>query len=77
MVNFINNMCGDNINSVHKMKYLMDHEGIIVCYCERCKLKFEVKPQDNKTYRRLFKRDTLQPHENLYYKEYPNKMNII
>lgn len=70
-------MCGDNINSVHKMKTLIDDPAIIVCYCERCKLKFSLSPNDKVTYRRLFKRDTLQPHENLYYKEYPNKMNII
>ena len=74
-------MCGDNKNSVHKMIYLEDAPDIIVAYCERCKKRFYVrKGQGGRPapiYSEIFKRDTLQQHENLYYKEYPNKMNVV
>lgn len=68
--------CGDNINSVHRTKYLYEDEDVIVAYCEMCKSKFEVKKGDKKKYGKIFKRDLLQPSTNLYYKEHPHKMNI-
>lgn len=74
--------CGDNINSVHKMKVLDGLEEAVVAFCERCKQKYVIRrdkqgrPEQPK-YSKIFKRDTLQPHMNLYYKEYPNKMNVI
>jgi len=73
-------MCGDNINSVHKMKDLQNDEAILIAYCERCKKRYYVRKQaDGKTdpiYNKIFKRDVLQPGTNLYYKEY-NRMQIV
>lgn len=72
-------MCGDNKNSVHKMKNLKDDERIIIAYCERCKKRFYVRKYQARTdprYNKIFRRDTLQPGSNLYYKEY-GKMNVV
>lgn len=69
--------CGDNLNSVHHMKMLIDEADHILCYCERCKQRFYVKPKDKRRYAKLFKKDILQPGSNLYYKERPNLMNVI
>jgi len=71
--------CGDNINSVHKMKYIQEDERIIVVFCERCKARYFIRKYDGRTdpiYGKLLRRDTLQPAHNLYYKEY-GKMNIV
>lgn len=73
------NKCGDNKQSVHKMKYLQEDERIIIAYCERCKFRTYIRKYDGRTdpkYSSIFKRDTLQPGTNLYYKEY-GKMQIV
>lgn len=74
--------CGDNIHSVHKMITLEETEAAIVAYCDYCKRRYCVRKDDRgrpeqPLYSKIFKRDTLQPHENLYYKEYPGKMNVV
>ena len=72
-------MCGDNINSVHKMKYLQDDDRIIIAYCEKCKQRYYIRKYQGRTdpmYGKLFRRDTLQPSSNLYWKEY-GKMNVL
>lgn len=73
------NKCGDNINSVHKMIELKDDERIIEAYCERCKFRCYIRKYQGRTdpkYGQIFRRDTLQPGSNLYYKEYA-KMNVL
>ena len=73
-------MCGDNINSVHNMKYLQDDKAIIVAYCDRCKKRFYFRKYENRTdprYFSVFKRDILQQGTNLYYKEYPKHLRVI
>ena len=72
-------MCGDNINSVHNMKTLEDAPDVIVAYCIKCKFRTHIRKCGGRTepkYNKIFRRDTLQPTQNLYYKEY-GKMNII
>ena len=72
-------MCGDNINSVHNMKYLEDAPDVIVAYCIKCKFRAFIRKCAGRTepkYNKIFRRDTLQPTQNLYYKEY-GKMNIV
>lgn len=72
--------CGDNINAVHKMIYLEDSPDIVVAYCERCKERAYFRKCNGRTdprYSQYFKRDTLQPHMNLYYKEYGKNMKIV
>lgn len=73
----IQKKCGDNKNSVHKFRSLVDEASIIVAYCERCKQRVSVNPKDRRKYMKLFKRDVLQPGTNLYYKEYPHKMSVL
>lgn len=72
--------CGDNVQSVHYMKYLEDSPDVIIAYCERCKQRFYIRKdrggRPEPKYNKIFKRDTLQPNSNLYYKEYKNKMKI-
>lgn len=71
--------CGNNIDSVHKMKYLEDAPDVVVAYCEHCKKRYYFRKNNGKTdpkYNAVFKRDTLQAHENLYYKIYPQRMKI-
>jgi len=55
------------------------YEGIegTRAYCELCKYHTLIRAGDRREYSRVFKRDTLQPHENLYYKIYPRKMNVL
>ena len=75
----LNNMCGDNVNNVHKMKTIVDDERIIEAFCERCKNRYYIRKYDGRTdpkYNKIFRRDTLQPGTNLYYKEW-GKMNTI
>lgn len=72
-------MCGNNKDSVHKMKYLEDTDYIIIAYCERCKKRFYVRKYQGRTdpkYGKIFRRDTLQPGSNLYFKEF-GKMNVV
>lgn len=75
-----NQHCGDNINSVHKMKTLEDSPDVIVAYCEKCKFRTHVRKdrggRPEPKYNRIFRRDTLQPSRNLYHKEY-GKMKIV
>lgn len=71
--------CGDNKNSVHKMKYIHEDERIVVAFCERCKIRVYIRKyldRPEPKYGIYFKRDTLQPGTNLYYREYPEKMNV-
>lgn len=69
-------MCGDNITSVHLIRVLESAPDCTHCYCERCKQEFRIREGDKAQWREVFKRDTLQPGSNLYYKEYPHKMNV-
>lgn len=79
MSKIIKSYCGDNKNHTHKMKYLEDAPDVVVAYCENCKRRFYFRKCDGRTdpaYSKVFKRDTLQRHENLYYKYY-GQMNIV
>jgi hypothetical protein len=68
---------GDNKNSCHDLKTLINEEYHILAYCTECKERFYVKPKDRKAYAILFKKDTLQPGgNNLYYKYY-GKLNVL
>lgn len=71
--------CGDNVQSVHKMKILSDTEECVIGYCENCKNRYYNRKRDGRTdpmYRVIYRRDTLQPNSNLYYKTYPERMNV-
>jgi len=62
------------------MKILLDTNEVVVGYCEYCKerdfsRKYDHKPEPK--YGKVYKRDTLQPSSNLYYKEYKGRMNTL
>ena len=73
--------CGDNKTRVHKMKVLLDTNEVVVGYCEYCKHRdFSRKDKEGRPepkYGKIYKRDTLQPSSNLYYKEYKGRMNTL
>lgn len=62
---------------VHLPKILVNDPDCVQAYCERCKKRVHIRTGDRKAYREFFQRDTLQPHQNLYFKEYPHKMNVV
>lgn len=69
--------CGDNINHCHDLKDLLNMSDHLLVYCTQCKQRFHVKPQDKKTYNKIFRKESLQPGgHNLYYKYY-GKMNVL
>ena len=62
------------------MKVLTDTNEVVIGYCERCKKRYFVRKSEDRPepkYREIYRRDTLQPNSNLYYKEYKGKMNVI
>jgi len=61
---------------VHLPKILSDANDCTQAYCERCKERVFIRRGDKKKMAEFFERDTLQPHQNLYYKEFPHKMNV-
>lgn len=69
--------CGDNKNSCHNMKDILNIGDHVVCYCTQCKKRFHVNINDKKRAWSLFRKHTLQPGgNNLYYKYY-SKMNVL
>lgn len=73
-------MCGDNISLCHKMKTLEDAPDVVIGYCIKCKQRYYCRKVDGRVepkYGKIYRRDTLQPGQNLYYREYPHKMNIV
>jgi len=72
----------DNINSVHDITVINETPDGIRTRCKICG-QIDVLRCDkdgrfnNKQYSKIFKRDILQPSDNLYYKIFPEKMSII
>ena len=62
---------------VHLPKISANDPDCVQAYCERCKMRVHIRAGDKKGFAKFFKRDTLKPHENLYYEEYPHKMDVI
>lgn len=69
-------ICGNNKDNCHDLKDLLVLGDHWVGYCTHCKKKYHLNMNDKKRARELFRKDTLQPGTNLYYKYY-GKMNII
>ena len=67
---------GDNKNSCHNLKDLLVMGDHWLGYCMNCKKRYHLKSGDKKRMRELFRKDTLQPGTNLYYKYY-GKMNTL
>lgn len=74
-------MC-DNINQSHDNVTINETPDGIRTYCKLCGkvnvIRFDTNGRcDNREYSEIFKRDLLQPGENLYYKYNQSKMSII
>ena len=69
--------CGDNVNMCHNLKFLINEKEHTLVYCQHCKRRMYVKPQDKRRWSMIFRKDTLQPGGiNLYYKYY-GKMKVF
>jgi hypothetical protein len=70
----------DNRNNVHDPIQIADDPGGLRYICKTCKevmiLRRGYDRFNNKEYTKVFKRDLLQPHDNLYFKVYPNRMSL-
>jgi len=72
----------NNTDSVHDNEVINETPDGIRVYCKRCKqinvLRMDLNGRmNNKEYAKIFKKDILQPGENLYYKENPTAMSVV
>lgn len=72
----------DNRNNVHDPLQIVDEPGGIRYICKTCKKIMVLRRGaddrfNNKEYTEVFKRDLLQPHDNLYFKVHPELMSIV
>lgn len=70
----------DNFNDVHEPKELQDTKEIVEVFCTKCKAhEYFRKTQAGRVgpeYSSFFRKHSLQPSQNLYYKAYPNRMLV-
>ena len=74
-------MICDNIQNCHDNEIINETKDGIRVRCKICGeinvIRFDLNGRyDNREYSRIFKKDLLQPSENLYYKIYPTKMSV-
>lgn len=72
----------DNINECHYLEIVAETHEALRAFCLLCKNTYIVRKDEKgsperREYAKLFKRDILQPSENLYYKYHPEKLAII
>lgn len=74
-------MTCDNKSYCHDPVTIANNENAMRVICKQCKKQFVVRKDpfkdapENRQYSRIFKRDILQPRENLFYKYYPQYLN--
>ncbi len=69
----------DNFSSVHDPVTVSEDACAMRVYRKECKHQYVIRKDwrgipENKEYSRVFKRDVLQGHENLFYKIYPQHL---
>lgn len=68
--------CGDNKSSTHD-PFVIEESDAMRVICKQCKKQFIIRIDpykrvpENRQYIKIFKRLTLQPNSNLFYKYYP------
>lgn len=72
----------DNISNVHDNVMIIHEQDGVRYICKICNQQNVLRigadgRMENRNYARVFKRDLLQPHDNLYFKVYPNKMSVL
>lgn len=71
----------DNKSRCHDPITIFDNKEAVVIYCKSCYNKWVVRKYpikevpERRLFAKLFKRDILQPRENLFYKYYPQYMS--
>lgn len=70
----------DDFSECHDMKTMGEDDNALRVFCRICKHMYVIRKDHNanpekRTYAKLFKRDIIQPSQNLYYKYYA-KANI-
>lgn len=75
-------MICDNINNCHDNVEIAQNNDGVRFICKQCKLVSTFRIDENgrmntRQYGKVFKRDTVQPGSNLYYKVYPEKMSLV
>lgn len=72
-------MC-DNKRDVHELKTIEEGE-VLEVVCKKCKQRFFLRLNNNtynkRAYAKIFRKDTLQRNSRLYYKVYPQRMNVL
>lgn len=66
----------DNYSSCHNPVTLSEDNFALRVFCKDCKHQYILRKDwrgvvENREYSKIFKRDILQPRENLFYKIYP------
>ena len=72
----------DNISDVHDPRLISETGDGVRYICDKCKEQFVLRigedgRMENREYTKVFKKDLLQPHDNLYFKLYPEKMSLL
>ncbi len=67
----------DNISNCHDPITIGEDRNALRVFCKQCKHQYVIRKDPNtgapekREYARIFKRDTLQGNDNLFYKIYP------
>jgi hypothetical protein len=71
----------DNTWACHELLTTNDDINALRVFCTHCKNHYIIKKDwrgvvDNVQYSKLFRKETLQPHQNLFYKYYPQYLKL-
>lgn len=66
----------DNKSDFHEPIVIAEDQNAIRIICNKCKVQYVIRKDwrgvpENRQYSKIYKKDILQPNENLFYKAYP------
>lgn len=69
----------DNVAFCHNPITIAEDESALRAICTQCKNQYIIRKDwrgviDNRQYSKIFRKETLQPHQNLFYKYYPQHL---
>jgi hypothetical protein len=72
----------NNISNTHSPRLIKEEADGVRYICDICKGQFVLRigtdgRMDNREYTKVFKKDLLQPHDNLFFKIFPERMSVI
>lgn len=70
----------DNITNCHDPETIADDQDAMRVICKQCRHQYVIRKDwrgvpENRQYSKIFKRDVIQGHENLFYKIYPQHLS--